>query len=112
MRSSWRRDLQQGDDGREVRPYHPSVINDRAQTVPSLFDAVRALARGDDLDTTLASLCDLACAASGSLAGSILLYEPATPVLTHADGEPSDIAAGEEPVAGVIRDRAPVWDVG
>ena len=87
------------------------MINDRAQTVPSLFDAVRALARGDDLDTTLASLCDLACAASGSLAGSILLYEPDTAVLTNADGEPSDIAAGEEPVAGVIRDRAPVWDV-
>ena len=58
-----------GDDVGQVHPYHPPVINDRTQTVPSLFDAVRALARGDDLDATLAALCDQACAASGALAG-------------------------------------------
>ncbi len=86
------------------------MINDRAQTVPSLFDAVRALARGDDLDTTLADLCALACAASGALAGVILLHDTATDRLATADGEPSEVEA-DETVAAVIRDRVAAWDV-
>ena len=87
------------------------MINDRPRTVPSLFDAVRALARGDDLDTTLAALCDLACAASGAQDGAILLFETDTAVLTHANGDPVDAATGDEPVATVIRDRSAAWDV-
>jgi GAF domain-containing protein len=102
--------LQQGDDGRQVGPYHPSVSNDRAQTVPSLFDAVRALARGDDLETTLASLCAQACTASGAPAGGILLYDAGTVQLSDAAGEPVDVAAGDDPVAGVLRERAADWD--
>jgi diguanylate cyclase (GGDEF)-like protein len=87
------------------------VINDRPRTVPSLFDAVRALARGDDLDTTLAALCDLACAASDALAGAILLFEPDTALLTHANGDPVGAAADDDPTAAVIRDRSVAWDV-
>jgi len=110
-RSSSRKGSRLGDDGKQVRPYHPPVTTDRAQTVPSLFDAVRALARGDDLDSTLAALCDLACSASGSLAGSILLFEPDTATLTHANGDAVDVAADDEAIAGVVRDRGAAWDV-
>jgi diguanylate cyclase (GGDEF)-like protein len=87
------------------------VINDRTRTVPSLFDAVRALARGDDLDSTLAALCDVACAASGALAGAILLFDTETLQLTHANGEPVAALVDEEPTATVIRDRSVAWDV-
>jgi diguanylate cyclase (GGDEF)-like protein len=108
--SSWPKGSRQGDDGRQVRPYHPAVINDRAQTVPSLFDAVRALARGDDLDTTITSLCAQACAAGGAPAGVILLYDPESVQLTQAGGDPVDVAVGDDPVAGVVRERASDWD--
>lgn len=87
------------------------MINDRTRTVPSLFDAVRALARGDDLDTTLTALCDVACAASGALAGAILLFDTEMLQLTHANGEPVDVVVDEEPTATVIRDRSVAWDV-
>lgn len=87
------------------------MINDRTRTVPSLFDAVRALARGDDLATTLAALCDVACAASGALAGAILLFDSETLQLTHANGDPVDALVDEEPTATVIRDRSVAWDV-
>ena len=103
--------MRPGDDAGQVRPYHPAVINDRTQTVPSLFDAVRALARGDDLDTTLSSLCEQACAASGALAGEILLFQADTAQLVHANGDAVDVATDAEPTAGIIRDRAPAWDV-
>jgi diguanylate cyclase (GGDEF)-like protein len=92
------------------------VTNDRTQTVPSLFDAVRALARGDDLDTTLASLCEQACAASGASAGTILLYDTGTGQLATAGGEPvdADEAVVGDPGDGLsaaIRDRSAAWDV-
>jgi len=86
------------------------VINDRTQTVPSLFDAVRALARGDDLETTLASLCVQACAVSGAPAGGILLYDGGSGQLSDAAGEQVDAAAGDGPLADVIRERAAAWD--
>ncbi|MCY7418391.1 MAG: GGDEF domain-containing protein [Chloroflexi bacterium] len=86
------------------------MINDRAQTVPSLFDAVRALARGDDLETTLANLCVQACTASGAPAGVILLYDGGSGQLSDAAGESVDAAVGDGPLAGVIRERAADWD--
>ncbi len=94
----------------QVRPYHPPVTNDRTQTVPSLFDAVRALARGDDLDSTLAALSDQACGASGATAGAILLFQGDTAQLTHANGDGVDVELDAEPTAAILRERAPVWD--
>ncbi len=94
------------------------MINDRAQTVPSLLDAVRALARGDDLDTTLAQLCSQACAASHASTGVILLYDDDTGalVLPGGDGDTIEIPeAGSvdavDPTTRVLRDRVAVWGV-
>lgn len=108
-------------DGPLVHPYHPQVTNDRTPTVPSLYDAVRALARGDDLDTTLMELARQACAVGGAGAGVVLLHDASTGMLTLPDGEPlgdpaeggapsETRAAGDVAIDTVLRDRIPVWD--
>ncbi len=109
MPSSSPRASRRGDDGRQVHPYHPPVTYDRAQTVPSLFEAVRALARGDDLDTTLSSLSAQACAAGDALSGVVLLHDPTTGLLATADAEPSQLEV-DDVIASVLRDRSPMWD--
>lgn len=111
MHDSSQRVSRLGDDGRRVRPYHPAVTNDRATTVPSLFDAVRALARGDDLDSTLASLSAQACSVMGAATGVILLYDGDSGRLTSASGEPLDGPDDADPTMAVMRDRVAAWDV-